>query len=92
MIHLLGTHVTYSLSVLVVRVSGALPKRPMRTSFARSDAEGRDDENACGLCDIRQERRRRDLNARATQRVGQQENERGTSFLWEGEERMKSHT
>ena len=41
-----GTHVTYSLSVLVVRVSGALPIRPMRTSFARSDAEGRDDENA----------------------------------------------
>lgn len=42
----LGAHVTYSLSVLVVRVSGALPIRPIRTSFARSDAEGRDDENA----------------------------------------------
>lgn len=39
-------YVTYSLSVLVVRVSGTLPIRPMRTSFARSDAEGRDDENA----------------------------------------------
>ena len=40
------THVTYSLSVLVVRVSGVLPMRPMRTSFAKSDAEGREDANA----------------------------------------------
>ena len=51
-----GTHVTYSLSVLVVRVSGALPNRPMRMSFARSDADGRDDENACGLWDVREGR------------------------------------
>jgi len=27
---------TYSLSFLVVRSSGSLPRRPMRTSFARS--------------------------------------------------------
>jgi len=47
-------HVTYSLSVLVVRVSGVLPKRPMRMSFARSDANGRDDENACKPRNIRQ--------------------------------------
>jgi len=43
------THVTNSLSVLVVRVSGFLPRRPMRMSFARSDADGRDDEKACRL-------------------------------------------
>lgn len=48
------TYVTYSLSVLVVRVSGVLPKRPMRRSFARSDASGRDDENAWGSENIRQ--------------------------------------
>ena len=50
----LRAHVTYSLSVLVVRVSGVLPRRPMRRSFARSDANGRDDENACELDNIRQ--------------------------------------
>jgi len=34
------THVTYSLSFFVVRTSGSPPKRPMRTSFARSEARG----------------------------------------------------
>ena len=31
-----NTDETYSLSFLVVRSSGSLPRRPMRTSFARS--------------------------------------------------------
>ena len=75
------TYVTNSLSVLVVRVSGVLPRRPMRMSFARSDADGRDDENACILRSIRQHCEDENLNAHATQRVKRQENERGTSLL-----------
>lgn len=31
------TYETYSLSFFVVRTSGSLPNRPMRTSFARSE-------------------------------------------------------
>jgi len=82
--HRSRTHVTNSLSVLVVRVSGALPKRPMRMSFARSDADGLDDENACKLENIRQHSGDENSDIHGTQRVGQQENEKGTSFRWLG--------
>lgn len=72
------TYVTYSLSFLVVRVSGVLPNRPMRTSFAMSDADGRDDENAYKFGNVRGHMGWAKLDVHATQRVGQEENERVT--------------
>jgi len=63
----------------------------MRMSFARSDADGRDEENACRLKKIRRLNEAGNPYVHATQRVGQQENERGTSFRWE-EERVKCRT
>jgi hypothetical protein len=63
----------------------------MRTSFARSEADGRDDENAYKLWNIRRRNGEGNPNVHATQRVGQQENEGGTSFRWE-EERVKFRT
>lgn len=38
---------TYSLSFLVVRSSGSLPRRPTRTSFARSYDRAGVEENVC---------------------------------------------
>lgn len=40
------TYETYSLSFFVVRTSGSLPKRPMRTSLARSEERDADEEKA----------------------------------------------
>lgn len=41
------TDETYSLSFLVVRSSGSLPRRPTRVSFERSYDRAAVDENAC---------------------------------------------
>ena len=63
----------------------------MRMSFAKSDANGRDDENACKIWNVRRRNGEWDPNVHATQRVERQENEGGTSFRWE-EERVEVRT
>jgi len=63
----------------------------MRISFARSDADGRDEENACRLKSIRRRNGEGNPDVHATQRVGRRESEKGTSFRWE-EERVKCRT
>ena len=59
-------------------------------SFARSDADARDDENAYKFESVRRRNGEKISDVHATQRAGQQENEEGTSFRWE--ERMKYRT
>lgn len=46
-----GAYATYSFSFLVKRTSGALPRRPMRTTLLTSEAREGVDEKACWGCE-----------------------------------------
>lgn len=59
----------YSLSLLVFRTSGSLPKRPIRTNFAKSAERDVVVENACKNTKVKQESSKYQLNIRTRREI-----------------------